>query len=139
MNKMKQTTLALFYCQNTPGCGELERQDLEMQYGPRLRLFPIPCGGRLESIHLLRALEDFADAAYVITCPEGACRYFEGNRRAKKRVDWAKSIITAIGLEAERLGIIVRSSDVPKRLKELVEDAFEATSKLDYLPMQRPS
>jgi len=32
----------------------------------------------------LKALEKFADAAFIITCPEGACRYFEGNHRANR-------------------------------------------------------
>ena len=78
MTEIDERTLALFYCQNVPGSGETERQDLELRYGKSLRLFPIPCSGRLEPLHLLRALEDFADAAYVVTCPEGLCRYFEG-------------------------------------------------------------
>ena len=90
MKKPKQT-LALFYCQNTPESGEKDRQALEEEYGGRLKLFPLPCGGRLEPLHLLRALEEFADAVYVITCPEGACRYFEGNLRARKRAESGSS------------------------------------------------
>ena len=81
----RQRTLAIFYCQNVPGSSESERQELEKKYGQTLRLFPMPCSGRIDSLHLLRALEEFADAVYVVTCPEGACRYFEGNIRAKKR------------------------------------------------------
>ena len=84
MSRKYLHTLALFYCQNVPESGESERQALEKEYGRNIRLFPIPCSGRLEPFHLLRALEEFADAAYLITCPEGACRYFEGNKRAKK-------------------------------------------------------
>ncbi len=71
-------TLTLFYCQNVPGSSEQERQAPEREYGDCIRLFPITCSGRLEPVHLLRALEEFADVAYVITCPQWACRYFEG-------------------------------------------------------------
>ena len=108
MTDSKGPVLALFYCQNTPDSSEKERQALEAKYGASLRLFPIPCSGRLDPLHLLRALEEFADTAYLITCPEGACRYFEGNRRAKKRVERTQQIIGGIGLEKERVGLIVR-------------------------------
>ena len=133
----KKTTLALFYCQNTPECGEPERQSLEELLGESLRLFPIPCSGRLESLHLLRALEEYADAAHVITCPEGACRYFEGNRRAKKRVERTQWIIGSIGLEEERVGITVRSKDDRRSLAELAKAILEMTSKLGPSPVHK--
>jgi F420-non-reducing hydrogenase iron-sulfur subunit len=135
MTNENQPTLALFYCQNVPGSSERDRQALEKKYGKCLRLFPIPCSGRLEPVHLLRALEEFADMAYVITCPEGACRYFEGNRRAKSRVERTKVIIAGIGLETERVGIVVGEKEAPKALGEIVEELFEGTSQLGPSPV----
>ena len=52
----KEKTLALFYCQSTPGSTEADRQELYAQHGERIRLFPLPCSGRMEPLHLLRAL-----------------------------------------------------------------------------------
>ena len=123
-------TLALFYCQNVPGSSDGERRDLELKYGSRVRFFPIACSGRLESLHLLRALESFADAAYVVTCPEGMCRYFEGNRRARKRVEQARSIIRSIGLEEERVGIVIHSGEQAKPLATITEDILERIATL---------
>ena len=128
-------TLAIFYCQNVPGSSEQARQALQEKYGRCIRLFPIPCSGRLEPVHLLRALEEFADIAYVITCPEGACRYFEGNRRAKKRVERTKAVLAGIGLETERVGIFVGLKETPKTLEELVEEVFEGASQLGPSPV----
>ena len=135
MTDMQKRCLALFYCQQVPGSSEQERLAIEKEYGKNIRLFPIPCSGRLEPIHLLKALEEFADMAYVITCPEGECRYFEGNRRAQKRVERTRAIITDIGLEAERAGIIVGSKDNPKSLVQLAREVFERTLKLQSSPV----
>jgi coenzyme F420-reducing hydrogenase delta subunit len=129
MSDSQKRCLALFYCKQVPGTSKQERLAIEKTYGESLRLFPIPCGGRLEPIHLLRALEEFADIAYVITCPEGACRYFEGNRRAKKRVERTRTIINDIGLEPERVGIIVGSKDDPQPLGEVAKEILESASK----------
>lgn len=131
----KRPTLALFYCQNTPKSNDKERQSLEKRYGKSLRLFPVPCSGRLEPLHLLRALEEYADAAYLITCPEGACQYFEGNRRAKKRIERTQWIIKGIGLEEERVGIILRAGDDRRSLAELAGEIVERTSPLGPSPV----
>ncbi len=137
MTDSKGAIVALFYCQNTPDSSEKERQALEAKYGKSLRLFPIPCSGRIDPLHLLRALEEFADAAYLIACPEGACRYFEGNWRAKKRVERTQWIIRGIGLEEERVGLIVRSKDDRRPFSRLVEEIVDLTSKLGSSPVHR--
>ena len=135
MTDMQKRCLALFYCQQVPGSSEQERLAIEKEYGKNIRLFPIPCSGRLEPIHLLKALEEFADMAYVITCPEGECRYFEGNRRAKKRVERTRAIINDIGLEPERVGIIVGSKDNPKSLGEVGAEIFSGIWRLKPSPI----
>jgi F420-non-reducing hydrogenase iron-sulfur subunit len=138
MTTQWKPVLALFYCQNVPESSEQERQALEKIHGGSIRLFPIPCSGRLEPVHLLRALEEFADAAYVITCPEGACRYFEGNRRAKKRVGKARTLITSIGLEADRVGIVVESKTSLKPLSEVAGEVLEKVALLGPSPVLHP-
>ncbi len=139
MAKGGKRTLALFYCQNTPESSEAVRQALERQYASSLRLFPIPCSGRLDPLHLLKALEEFADAAYLIACPEGACRYFEGNYRATKRVDLTAQTIAQIGLEKERVGIVANSKENPKTLAGLAEEILDRARELRPSPVLQRS
>jgi len=122
MPTQSNPNLALFYCQHTPESGEGDRQSLEAKYGKSLRLFPMPCSSRIEPIHLLRALEEFADAAYVITCPEGECRYSDGNLRARKRVQRVREAIASIGLKGDRVGLVMNSRENPKSLARLVDE-----------------
>jgi coenzyme F420-reducing hydrogenase delta subunit len=137
MNDKKKPLLALFYCQNIPKSGKQEKHALEKKYGCALRLFSIPCSGRLEPLHLLRALEEYADAAYVLTCPVGACRYFEGNLRVKKRVERTRQIIASIDLEKERIGIVTGDKDNPKSLSQLTGEVIEKIRRLGSSPVQR--
>ena len=135
MDNEQKRNLAVFYCRNVPDSSEMARRDLEKKYGPSVKFFPVVCSGRMDMIHLLKALEDFADAAYIVTCPEGACRYFEGNLRAKKRVEKAKSIIESIGLERERIEIILGSVKDTKTLSEQVSDIVKRTADLTQSPV----
>ena len=135
MDNEQKRNLAVFYCRNVPESNENARRVLEKKYGSSVKFFPVVCSGRMDMIHLLKALEDFADAAYIVTCPEGACRYFEGNLRAKKRVAKAKSIIESIGLEGERIDIIVGSIKNNKTLGEQVSEIVKLTADLSTSPV----
>jgi coenzyme F420-reducing hydrogenase delta subunit len=54
---------------------------------------------------LLKAFEAGADGVLVFVCPEGMCRYVEGNIRAAKRVNWVKHLLYEIGLDGRRLDL----------------------------------
>lgn len=137
MTDSRKRSLALFYCRQVPESGEEVRQAIEKAYGEQIRLFPLPCSGRIEPVHLLRALEEVADAAYLITCPEGTCRYFEGNRRAKKRVERTREILSAIGLEPERVGIVIGSVEAPKTLTEIAREIYDQVCQMTPSPALR--
>ncbi len=127
--------VAVFYCQNVPGGREEERHAIEKQYRGSARLFSIPCSGRLDAIHLLKALEEFADGAYVVTCPLGTCRYFEGNRWAAKRLETTRRLIESIGLEGARVGMVAESAEDPKDLSVLTGEFIKMVSQIGPSPV----
>lgn len=139
MAKENENVLALFYCTNTPKSGESIRQELEEKFQGAIRFFPLPCSGRLDPLHLLRALEEFADAAYIITCPVGVCRYFEGNLRAKKRVARTQELLDVIGLEKERIGVVSNEASDMKPLTVLASEIKEKTDLLGPSPVHKGS
>ena len=63
----------------------------------------LPCTGRLQPEHLLKAFEAGADAVCVITCAQDDCHYLEGSRRAEKRVGYVRELLDEIGLGGQRL------------------------------------
>jgi len=65
----------------------------------------VPCAGRLQPEHLLKAFEDGADAIGVICCEEGNCHHLEGNRRCARRFDHVDGLLKQIGLGEGRLKI----------------------------------
>jgi hypothetical protein len=63
----------------------------------------LPCTGRLQPEHLLKAFEAGADAVCVITCAGDNCHYLEGSRRAERRVELVRDLMNEIGLGGQRL------------------------------------
>jgi F420-non-reducing hydrogenase iron-sulfur subunit len=113
---------AFFFCQKLDNDQDLNRRPIEKELGSRVRFFPLPCSGRIESLHLMKAIEAGADKVYVITCPEGSCRHKEGNIRAGKRVAFAQRLIEEVGLEPERFELIVSSALPSPSIDRLVRD-----------------
>jgi len=63
----------------------------------------LPCTGRLQPEHLLKAFESGADAVCVITCAGDNCHYLEGSERAERRVEHVRELLNEIGLGGQRL------------------------------------
>jgi len=115
--------ITIFFCQRIDADQDVHRRPLEKELGSQIRFFPLPCSGRIEPLHLLRALEAGADKVYVVTCLEGDCRYGEGNIRARKRLAYAQGLIEEIGLAKDCLELIhvpAGTTTIDKLVKELL-------------------
>jgi F420-non-reducing hydrogenase iron-sulfur subunit len=66
----------------------------------------VPCSGRLQPEHFLKAFEAGADLVLVLTCGDGDCRYLEGRGRVQRRVDYVRGLLDEVGLGGERLMVL---------------------------------
>ena len=118
----QELNVAIFFCQQLDPDHDRHRRVIEKDLGPRIKFFPLPCSGRTEPLHFLRAFESGADLVYLITCPVKACRYQQGNVRAGKRIAYAQKLIGEIGLDPERLILKITDSPLPKRIDLLTRE-----------------
>lgn len=87
---------------------------MRLTYPTSFRIVRVPCTGKVDVQHMLRALEKGADGVCIIGCMEGECLYKTGNLRARKRVEQVQRILTSIGLDAGRVKMYnLSSSDGP--------------------------
>ena len=63
----------------------------------------LPCTGRLQPEHVLKAFEAGADLVCAIGCREDNCHHLEGSRRCARRVDHVRSVLDEVGLGRQRL------------------------------------
>ncbi|MFH1103254.1 MAG: hydrogenase iron-sulfur subunit [Pseudomonadota bacterium] len=95
--------ITVFFCVNTfPDEGAFA-EGIEKSF--EMNAVQIACSGMVKDVVLLKAFEAGADSVMVMVCPEGSCRYLNGNIRAKKRVQFVKRILKEIGLGENRLNI----------------------------------
>jgi F420-non-reducing hydrogenase iron-sulfur subunit len=63
----------------------------------------VPCTGRLQPEHVLKAFEAGSSVVSVIACQDDNCHFIEGSRRCALRVEYLRSILKDIGLGEDRL------------------------------------
>lgn len=110
---------------------------MRLQYSPAVKIMMVPCTGRVDILHLLKAFEAGWDAVFVSGCHEGDCHYLAGNIQARKRVNKVKKLLAEIGLEPERLEMFWVSSSEGPQFARVAQEMTERALKLGPNPVKR--
>ena len=65
-----------------------------------VKIIRVPCSGKVDALHIVKAFEKGADGVYVAGCLEGDCHFKNGNARAARRVAYVQKYLEEIGIEA---------------------------------------
>jgi F420-non-reducing hydrogenase iron-sulfur subunit len=110
---------------------------MRLNYPSSIKIINVPCTGRVDIIHLLKAIEDGADGVYVAGCLEGDCHYVSGNLKARKRVRRVKEILKELGLEEERVEMYNLSAAQGPRFAEIAREMTEKIKNLGPSPIRQ--
>lgn len=127
--------ITVFHCINTFTDAMSMGGDTEDE--AELNFIKLPCSSMVKDVFLLRAFEAGADAVIVLVCPEGACRYVEGNLRAKKRVMEVKNILDAIGLGGGRLSLFNVAAGDEQTIARIIRETRAGAIALGPNPARR--
>jgi coenzyme F420-reducing hydrogenase delta subunit len=100
------------------------------QYDASVRLVQVPCTGRVDGMHILQALEDGADAVFVLGCLEKNCHYDTGSIEGRKRVEYVKQMLSEVGIEKERVEMFNAASSNAWAFPEAASKMVEVAKKL---------
>jgi coenzyme F420-reducing hydrogenase delta subunit len=90
--------IVILYCQHAAADQHQAVVASQQATGLSIRPKMMPCSSKIEVPHLLRILEQGADAVELVACPEGACRFLVGNQKAEKRVRYASELLQQAGV-----------------------------------------
>ena len=98
-----------------------------ISYPANVKIIRVPCTGKVDAIHIMKAFEKGADGVYVAGCLEGDCHFKNGNIRARYRVEHVQEILEELGWEKERVEMINMSAGMGERF---ASTASEFTQKI---------
>lgn len=112
---------------------------MRLNYPSNIKIIRLPCTGKIDVIHMLRAFEKGADGVYVVGCEEGSCQYSNGNFRARKRVEQVQHLLDVIGIGGERAQMYNLSSGEGPRFAQFAVEMDERIRKLGPNPIKTKS
>lgn len=110
---------------------------LDLQYPADVKVVKLPCTGKMDTLYVLKAFEQGADAVLVVACTKGTCHHIKGNLRAEKRVGRAKEILNEIGLSGERVEIIFVTGSQGYSFANAVNQLSERIQQIGFNPLKR--
>jgi coenzyme F420-reducing hydrogenase delta subunit len=109
---------------------------MRLQYPINVKIVRVPCTGKVDVIHIMRAFEKGADGVAVIGCLEGECHFDSGNLRARQRVEQAQKILETIGVGGERAQMYNLSSSEGPRFAQYATEITEKIKALGPNPIR---
>lgn len=109
---------------------------MRLSYPPNVKIVRVPCTGKVDAIHIMKAMQKGADGVYVAGCLPGDCHYNDGNTRAARRVDYVRKILDDIGIGAERVEMINMSAGMGQRFAQTAIDFTEKIREMGPNPIK---
>jgi coenzyme F420-reducing hydrogenase delta subunit len=110
---------------------------MRLTYPANVKIVKVPCTGRMDIIHMLKAFENGADGVFVAGCLEGECHFLRGNLRAKKRVAQAQALLNECGVGGDRIAMYNLSSAQGQRFAEISREMTEKVRQLGPNPVKK--
>jgi coenzyme F420-reducing hydrogenase delta subunit len=107
-----------------------------LQYPADIKVVKLPCTGKMDTLYMLKAFEQGADAVMVVACTKGTCHHLEGNLRAENRVGRAKLLLDDIGLGGGRVEIFFVTGSQGYSFANAVTQMSEQVKKLGPNPLK---
>jgi coenzyme F420-reducing hydrogenase delta subunit len=109
---------------------------MRLNYPANVKVVKVPCTGRVDHLLILKAFESGVDGVYLAGCLEGECHFLKGNLRAKKRVQYVKTLLEEAGLGGNRLEMYNMSSAQGQRFAEVAREMTEKIRALGPSPIR---
>ena len=110
---------------------------MRLNYPTNVKIVKVPCTGRVDILLILKAFESGVDGVYLAGCLEGECHFLRGNLRAKKRVQYVKTLLEEVGLGGGRIEMYNMSSAQGQRFAEVAREMTEKIRALGPSPVKK--
>ncbi|MCF8023932.1 MAG: hydrogenase iron-sulfur subunit [Desulfobacteraceae bacterium] len=107
-----------------------------LSYPPNVKIIRVPCTGKVDAIHIMKAFQKGADGVYVAGCLEGDCHFKNGNLRAARRVQRVQALLDEIGIDSRRVEMITMSAGMGERFAKTAREFTEKIRELGPGPVK---
>jgi len=119
LEEREEPVIVAFACEGAAGYASELAGQMGMKVPDNVRVLKVPCSGRLDALHFMKAFDLGADGVAVFACPESQCHYIDGSKKAESRVAYMKKTLDVLGFDGDRLALFNVNSCEPDRFVAL--------------------
>jgi F420-non-reducing hydrogenase iron-sulfur subunit len=134
MNKQINPKIVGFLCNWCSYTGADLAGTARMQIPPTIKVIRVMCSGRIDPLFVLKAYLRGADGVMMMGCHPGDCHYQKGNYNTRRRYVMLQSILDALGLEKERIGLWWVSASEAKKYAQVTNEFSDKITKMGFNP-----
>lgn len=116
----KKPKMAVFCCYHSAYEAADAAGSMQLEIPEGVRLIRVPCTGRVDVLHILRAVEKGYEGILVLGCHEENCKFLRGNVLARKRVQYAKELLAEAGAGEKDIEFQSVAANQPHRFVQAV-------------------
>ncbi len=109
---------------------------MRLSYPHNVKIIRVPCSGKVDALHIMKAFQKGADGVYVAGCLEGDCHFKNGNLNAARRVAYVKKLLDEIGIGGERLEMLTMSAGMGEYFAQTATEFTEKIRELGPNPIK---
>lgn len=136
MNTSYQPKIIAYCCSNCASSAAEISHAMKKMLPENVKVVQVPCTGRVEVLHLLKPFENGADGVYIGGCQEDSCQYIKGIKKAEKRVEHARKILSELDIEPERIDVFSLSAARGQEFVEIACEMVERIKAMGPLPVK---
>jgi len=117
--------IVAFCCEHSAYQAANKAGRMRLHYPDNVRIIRVPCAGRVDVQHILKAFEKGVAGVLVMGCQEGACQHLTGNTRAKERMKYAESLLKEVGIDGGRVRMVNLAPNEPYKFVQIANEINE--------------
>lgn len=119
LEEKEDPVILAFACEGAAGYAAEIASQMGMRIPRNVRIIKVPCSGRLDALHFIKAFDEGADGVIIFACPDEQCHYIDGSKKADERIRYMKKTLDVLGIGGERIELFEVNSCEPDRFAEL--------------------
>ncbi len=115
-----------FACENSGLAAAELAGVLSRKYPAEVELIKVPCAGNIDAAYMLRAFENGAEGALLLTCHAGSCKSLLGHARAEARLQRTREVLASAGIKPERVRLQTLAANAAHKFVQSVSNLVES-------------
>ncbi len=126
-----QNTVVAFCCENSALPALEDARHAGTEIPGVVQTIRVPCAGKVEEDHILKALESGAEGVIILACHKDSCQYIQGNVRAEKRLVRLQQLLGEVDHSPECIRYVTAAPSEAARVARLLRSFVQDLSGVD--------